>query len=88
MFLLGPIRACANLVLPDAFLPKQVIAANLDRLELALELDEALPTLLRERAVCERLADRAAGLLVVVAVGETAVRRDLFDVAEELAKLV
>src|SRR5438105_13582070 len=59
-----------------------MVAAGLDRLQLALQLDVALPALLGERPVRERLANRAAGLAIVVAVGEPAAARDLFDVAE------
>ena len=60
---------------------------SLDRLQLALQLRVALPALPRQRAVGERLADRAAGLLIVGAVGEAAAPRDLLDVAEGLLEV-
>src|SRR5581483_4607385 len=64
-----------------------MVAARLERLELALELDVALPPVDRQRAVRERLADRAAGLAVVRAVREAAPPRDLLDVAEGLLQV-
>jgi len=57
-------------------------------LELALELEVAVPAVGRERAVYERRLDGAAGLTIVSTVGELAVREQLGHVLERLVDAV
>src|SRR4029077_12797162 len=59
----------------------------LDRLQLALQLQIALPALGCERALRKGVAYRAARLLVVCAVGEAAAPGDLLDVAERQVEI-
>src|SRR6185437_12289609 len=82
--LLGMLSRLAfpDLILPDAFQTHEVVALELERLQLALELDVAVPALLRQRPGGERLLDGAPRLGGVGAVVEAALRGDLLDVAE------
>src|SRR5204863_8889793 len=71
----------------DALPSQQDVAARLERLELALQLQVALTALARERPVFERRTDRAARLRTVRAGGEAAPPRDLLDVSERVLEV-
>src|SRR5215831_645672 len=79
--------ARTDLVATHLLSPQPVVPAHLERTELALELPVARPALGRERAVQQRLTDRAAGLAAVRAVGEPTARRDRLDVPECLLEV-
>ena len=82
--LVSPHRPRPDLVLALLLSPRLHVAAHLERRQLALQLDVALPPVGRERPVGERRLHRAVRLAVVAAVGEPAAGRDLLDVAERL----
>jgi len=64
-----------------------MVAPNLERALLPLELDVTLPSVRGERTVAQCRADGAARLGPVRAVGEPAAKRDLLDIAECLVEV-
>src|SRR5206468_3601514 len=73
---------------PSLLCMPPLVELSLQMRELALELDVALPALVRQRARCERGADRTPGLDAVRAVGEAALEREARDVVESLLEPV
>src|SRR5690242_19025269 len=78
--------AGAEVPLSPLFAPEAGVVADVDCVQLALQLQPARVTLARELARLEGCLHGAAGLGVVRAVVEAALRRQLLDVRERLVQ--
>ena len=83
----APLRAGLGPALPLLGL-ESLVEPPFEVRQLALQLVVALPAVRRQRPVVERRLDRAVRLGAVGAIRETALGRELFDVAERLREAV